>query len=264
MATGDAKIYYTPTQGKGLETITLPGGANAWSVVPVAAGRRVRTGGGVIYPQEPGAWERLTFRYREFVDRDLYVALRHLERHLQAGGLCGVAARQEKAWAGFVASPIVRGQTLLQTAGDQFYAGLDSAALAADDELVIVSGVGEALIDSQVVSSVSNSRSITLTRGMRSSMAATPILVRHGEFFPLGGLPEEHDGRILLDHDDRNLVWTLELVLDAAVGRTTAQGFRPGMDWDVSTGGRPGKADGFTRFPSGRAGGRPSTTMTRG
>jgi hypothetical protein len=260
---GNAAIWYYPVAGKGLERIDLGEPLSDWQPEFVDDSTRFRGRGGHIAGVTFGGWERVVATLEQFSDRDLYGKLVALDRHLRAGGLCGIAHDSAKAWAGFSPGPLLRGDDEVYTGGDAFYAAslATDAALAAGDEVVLVSAPPECSIDVVEVESVSADGSrIVLTRGVLTDFTVGPILVRQHEFLPLGGLPADFRGRILTG--DRNRLFTLELPLDSATERLVAHGMNLGAVFDQSSAGAPGKTDPWT--PSRPRGGGASGTPKGG
>lgn len=210
-----AAIYYYPASTDTLETIDLLSDLSDVRPTPIWDQEVSRSFTGREYTLIFGFRHRIEVILSRFSSEALARDLYSLETHLLGGGLCGVTESQPKAWAGFARSPnqLERGVTKIRTRGNVFYNR--SAALAADDPVVVQAGPPLYEVEHHTVSSVdATGRVITLSDGLRYDLSdAAWVLLRHRGFWPVMRIPADARTEPILTHDHR-ITYTLELVLE--------------------------------------------------
>lgn len=138
--------------------------------------------------------------------RTLYAMQAHLER----GSAVGFTRDPAKAWAGYAAASLSRGDTVIPTTGNPwYYAG--SATLASGD-VVCIEGLGpEGHREYAAVDSVSGT-TITLADGLLYTYTDDVVMIRWRDFYPVLVWPQ-NQRQTILTHD-RRLNWTLDVTLE--------------------------------------------------
>lgn len=207
---GNAKLWFFPAAAGGQQEIDFLEGLSDLPVQPIQIGSSERSLSGRPYDLQLGGYFQARIVLERFDSPVLARQLLSLQSHLLRGGICGVAADSDKAWAGFSTSAVLEGSTFIDTAGTPFYN--QSATLSVGDEVWVQSHVPERSFELQTVNAFDGNR-VTFDSGLLYDYKSTPVMVRHRDFWPVMVLARSARNRPFITHDHR-LNYTLDLLLE--------------------------------------------------
>lgn len=219
-----ARIYWYPRATAALHTIDVPQAPNDLQVVrDKVTGGGISLGGAVnIVPQQGYDRVRLVVERRSERLASLYEwrdEARTLVDHLLRGGSIGFALDTTKAFLCTPASPFIHGLSSVSVSSNALSAWEPSAALAADDRVVLASSNPERMREESTVASYS-AGSLGLDRTIRFQHSGLTA-IRHWGFYPVLKLDPSAQPRDI-DVSERGFVWTLNLPLVEVVPEVEA------------------------------------------
>lgn len=210
---GNAKLWYHPKSGGLVAEVDVGGPLSSlddWAA-PVPIGDETADGREFSITTITPTLVQLTIE--KFDDAVLYRRLKVLEGWLQRGGTCALADDAAKAVAGYLVTSPARGDTALTLGAQPWSTYNPSAALAADDEIVLETGQPVVRRELTKLSAVSGS-SLTISPGAILDYVDEPwVLARYRGFFPSLRLPRGSRSRQLLT-TERRVVHTFSATLE--------------------------------------------------
>lgn len=210
---GNAILWFFPAASGGQQEIDFGEILSDLQVEVVQIGSSQRSLSGRPYDLQLGGYFQVRVVLERFDSAVLERQFRSLQAHLFRGGVVGVAADKDKAWAGFSTSQVLDGSTFIDTAGSPFYNS--AAALAVGDQVWVQSHIPERSFEIQTVNAFDGNR-VTFDSGLLYDYKSTPVMVRHRDFWPVMVLARSARNRPFITHDHR-LNSTLDLLLEEHV-----------------------------------------------
>ena len=212
----DAKIWYWPTDGGSVESITIPGGLSDLQ-------ERVIYRGAEAQPDD-GVRRRITtfasLEVRVVIERlspfntshaPIIRQLIGLENHLQRGLPIMLSADSSKGYAAVVGAVPAQGATTLTTVNGNELSSITSGTLAADDEVMIESGLPDFTRELNTYASASGFN-VTVNDAIRVEVPRTPAILRYRWFYPLMSLPLVNQSRALMT-GEHGITYTFDATL---------------------------------------------------
>lgn len=232
----NAKLWFFPAASGGQQEIDFLEILSDLQVEPIQIGASQRSLSGRPYDLQLGGYFQVRVVLERFDSAVLERQLRSLQAHLFRGGVCGIAADEDKAWAGFSNSQVLDGSTFVDTQGTPFYN--QAATLSVGDEVWVQSHIPERSYELQTVNAFDGFR-VTFDSGLLYDYKSTPVMVRHRDFWPIMVLARSARNRPFITHDHR-LNSTLDLLLEehvaghvatASLGGASPQGGSREVGW---------------------------------
>ena len=216
------RFYYYPDPSGSLEALDLGEEVTTIQETPLMQAEDAYGGDGKFFRSVLLTGYRVRITLERFgqpgtssLERDLMT----MQSHLQRGGLVGFSRDHAKTWGTLAASPCMRGDTILYHSGQGFAPWSPSAALAADDELIVEDTAGQR--DYTYLLGAPNTNALPLASGLKHSYGSTTPLLRWRDFYPVLYLPSSQLGRSFMSHDGRR-TWTMDLTLEYGLGDAIA------------------------------------------
>jgi hypothetical protein len=229
-----ASIYFYPDPAGGVKQIDFNENATDLQEFPYRIRNTNVTMLGTPHHQNLGGRMRVRIILENFpTSANLDQQLLSLGSHIQRGGTFAFSADHTKTWAGYGSTAKNSGSTVFPTFGNAFNGYSGSAALAANDPVVIESENPEFNQEFRTVSSVTGG-TITVSNACYYPYIEYGWMLRYRNFFPALYIPQDvqdqYNGQPFLTYYYR-LTATLELQAEVdmailSVGGTSKYGLK--------------------------------------